>query len=71
MRTDTKYNERGEVVHHRTLPPNFQEMTEAEQDQWYVELIEKTIDTAVGVGKPEDWLHALFAIKDYIWYLKK
>ena len=56
---------------HRLLPPNFEDMTEAEQDQWYVSLIEKTIDNATGSGSSTEWLHALFVIKDYVWYLKK
>ena len=71
MKQGIRYNERGDVVTHRIAPQNFEEMSEEEQDQWYVELIEKTIENAVAAGKPEDWLHGLFAIKDFIWYLKK
>lgn len=56
---------------HKMIPPNFMEMSEAEQDQWYLDLALKQIDQAVTSGKSEEWLHSLYVIKDYLWYLKK
>ena len=55
---------------HTIKPPNFEEMTEAEQDQWYVHMAELALDKGIN-GNAEDRLHALFCVKDYLWYLKK
>lgn len=52
-------------------PPNFEELSEAQQDQWYINLAIKQIDQAFASGKPEEWMHSLAVVKDYLWYLQK
>lgn len=49
----------------------FANMTEPQQNHWYVQQALRTVEQALETNDPTQYRMALLTLKDYLWYLER